>query len=242
MGSRLGNLAADARFNRAICLLERGEVLAAQSVFEQFAGRPASSALDSGIHALWLGLALFRRGDLPAALDWADRGLQRLEGMSDPEVRLPLLLLRGEVLLLTGQRGKAARLLAELESAVGAGAEADDALHACALRALADRRHEGPDLPFEARAREILPLASPEVRSLWHLARAHLRPQLGGELWKRALDEARAVQGPTPFAGSWRRWPRRARCPPSGKRRGCGSGAISSTTGSRGAPATSSPS
>ena len=195
LGLGLASLAEAARFDRAICLLEAGDNLSAQGVFEDFAGRPASSPLDAAIHAYWLGLALNRRGDLPGSLEWADRGLRRLEGISDPEVRLPLLLLRGESLLLSGQGRKVEYLLAEAEASLGPDCEADDVVQACALRALAARLGDGATQGFEERAGAAFGDASPEARSLWKMALARLRPGLREILLREALQEARCAPG-----------------------------------------------
>lgn len=195
-GLGLTALVEAARFDRAICLLEGGEILGAQAVFAEFAARPAPTAHDAAIHAYWLALALRRRCDPPAALEWAERGLRRLEGLADAEVRLPLLLLRGELLLLSGQARKAQGCIAEVEGSLGPSSEADDALHACALRAWATASGEGPPLPCEVRAADVEAGASPEVRSLWLIARAHLRPRRKAQLLPEALQAARGAPGP----------------------------------------------
>jgi DNA-binding NtrC family response regulator/tetratricopeptide (TPR) repeat protein len=186
----LESLAQSARFNLGLCALEAGDVLGAKRVFEEAAppSIPASNPVFQAIDCYWLGVVSQQLGDYPAALEWAERGLACPDGLCDPEVRPPLLLLKGEVLLLTGQNRKLAYLLDQLGETLTPRSEPDDRLAALALRTAAARRGSGPPAAsLEREALALLPSCSPYFRALWQLLSA--RDERGlCQAWEQARE------------------------------------------------------
>lgn len=171
----LDALARTARFNLALCSLEAGDVLGAKRVFEEAAAASGSlkNPVYQAIDCYWLGVASQQLGEYPSALEWAERGLSLPDELCDPEVRPSLLLLRGEVLLLSGQGRKLANVLKELERTLTPRSDPDDRLAALALRCAVSRRGDGPEEEAcQREAQALLPSCSPYFRAHWQLLSA----------------------------------------------------------------------
>ncbi len=171
-GLGLEALAEDARFNLAVCRLEAGDLQRARRVFETSleADDPDQNPVFAAIDLLWLATAHQALGDYPKALDLAEKGLKLMNRVSDSEIRIPLLVLRGELLLLTGQRRKLSYLCRELKSALKPETDADDLLAASALQYAASAKAGGEFSPGDRKvALDLLPQASPYFRTYWHL-------------------------------------------------------------------------
>jgi DNA-binding NtrC family response regulator/tetratricopeptide (TPR) repeat protein len=169
----LRGLLEAARFNQAVCGAEGGDLDGAQRIFESFVADGAASSypMYRAVDHFWLGLVRFQRGEYPEALDDCERGIAAMGSHRDSEVLLPLLLLRGEILLLTGQLRKLAHLLDQVEGALGRGAETHDRLSALALRRAAAAKGVGAFLPRHTRQAEaLLERCDPLSRAAWHLS------------------------------------------------------------------------
>jgi DNA-binding NtrC family response regulator/tetratricopeptide (TPR) repeat protein len=166
----LDHLAASARFNLATCQVEAGHLSLAERTFTASLEEDGAAPVEAAAGWYWMSVVRQRRGDYPGALEAAESGLRALEGFRDPEVRLPLLIARGEVLLLTGQHRKLAYLLRELEDALTPEAEPNDRLAAAALKRAAAAKGEGTFTNAELeRAEALLDHASLYFRAHWHL-------------------------------------------------------------------------
>ncbi len=190
-------LASAARFNLATCQVEAGRLAAAERTFAASLEEEGAAPLDEAAGWYWMGAVRQRRGDYPGALEAAERGLRALEGLQDAEVKLPLLVARGEVLLLTGQLRKLAYLLRELEGTLTPLSEPNDLLSASALKRVAASKGEGSFTPADLeRAVALLDRASPYFRAHWHLLAAQAEPERAEEelrlAWCRA-KEARSA-------------------------------------------------
>jgi len=190
----LTNVASDARFNRAITRLEAGEPLEARRVFEEAVTNPApgGSAMMRAIDHLWLGTACFQLGDLPRALEASEAGLRELGDARDPSVRIPLLCLRGEILLRSGQRRKLANLLRELESLCRRGIEKADRLDALTVMLQALRTGDLPGARrLKRRAGGLPDEVQAEYGIRWRLALARFSGEEEDEVLREALSAAR---------------------------------------------------
>jgi DNA-binding NtrC family response regulator/tetratricopeptide (TPR) repeat protein len=193
----LDHLAASARFNLATCQVEAGHLSLAERTFSASLEEDGAAPVEAAAGWYWMSAVRQRRGDYPGALEAAESGLRALEGFQDPEVRLPLLIARGEVLLLTGQHRKLAYLLRELEGALTPEAEPNDRLAAAALKRAAAAKGEGTFTAAELkRAEALLDDVSPYFRAHWHLLGAQGKgegaPESLTAAW-RAAKEARSA-------------------------------------------------
>lgn len=195
----LDQLAGDAEFNLAICTLEAGNILGALTVLEGASRRddPSKNALFAAIDRYWLGIAYQQLGNYPESMEQVESGLKCIRGLSDSSVSVPLLVLRGDLLLQTGQRRKLGYLCKKLRESLRPETEADDGLAAAALLAAAAHNRVGEFSDGEVKeALKLLPTASAHFRSLWHL----LSADFGGtdpiaSLYS-AWDEARNSRNP----------------------------------------------
>ena len=229
----LDHLAASARFNLATCQVEAGHLSLAERTFTASLEEEGAAPVEAAAGWYWMSAVHQRRGDYPGALEAAESGLRALEGFRDPEVRLPLLIARGEVLLLTGQHRKLAYLMRELEGALTPEAEPNDRLAAAALKRAAAAKGEGTFTAADLKRAEAL------LDSALPLLPCPLAPA-GGP------GERRGSGGPSPRPGGRprrrgaRTWPAGrsgpspgwARSPPSKPRTGAGSPGSSRTTAS----------
>lgn len=192
----LARLAESARFDLAVCQAEAGELGPAERAFLAALERGGEDApSDRATDWYWLGTVRHQRGDYPGALEAAESGIAALGDLKDPEVRLPLLVLRGEVLLVTGQLRKLGYLLRGMEEELGEATDPDDRLAAAALARLAAARGEGRFGPPEVkRAEASLDSASPYFRAYWHLLSAQALGEGGGADLERALRDAREAR------------------------------------------------
>ncbi len=199
MGLGLSALATDARFNLALCQLEAGDLLRARRVFEKTheADDPDQNPVYAAIDLLWLATANQALGDYPAALDTAEKGLRLMNRVSDPEVRIPLLALRGDLLLLTGQRRKLTYLCRELKASLKPETDVDDLLAASAIRCAASARGCGDFSGEEQKAAlDLLPQASPYFRAYWHLLVGEYATRDTADELERAWRSAREARNP----------------------------------------------
>ena len=174
-GLGLQALRESARFDLALCQVDAGDLGPAERTFQAALDRteegctPVSRAVD----CYWLGVVRHQKGDLPGALELAERGLEVLGELRDPEVRLPLLVLRGEILFSTGQFRKLGFLLRGLEAELREESEPNDRLAAMALKRVAASRGEGTFEETHLRAAEdLMEKASVSHRANWWLLSA----------------------------------------------------------------------
>ena len=153
--------------------------------------------LFAAITLLWLATVHQALGDYPKALDLAEKGLKFMNRVSDPEVRIPLLVLRGELLLLTGQRRKLSYLCRELRSTLKPETDADDLLAASAVLCAASAKGSGEFSPDDRKAAlELLPQASPYFRTYWHLLVGEYVAKESTEELQQAWIAAREARSP----------------------------------------------
>ncbi len=187
-----------ARTNLAACTAEAGNLLPALRQFENSAARKGSPQNPQylAVDCFWLGSIHQQLGDYPTALEWTERGLSSLPG-TDPEVRLPLQYLRGELLLQTRQIQKLRRLVKEISNQVHPDVDADDRLAISALRCAAARRGAGS---FSAEdhheAVGLLGQATPYFRAFWHLLAAGEAGEIAETTLLRAWAEAGHARSP----------------------------------------------
>lgn len=195
-GLGLARLAESARFDLAVCQAEAGELGPAERAFLAALETGGEDApFDRATDWYWLGTVRHQRGDYPGALDAAESGIQALGDLRDPEVRLPLLVLRGEVLLVTGQLRKLGYLLRGIEEELSETTDPDDRLAAAALARVAAARGEGRFGPAEVkRAEALLDSASPYFKAYWHLLSGLALGEGGGAALERALRDAREAR------------------------------------------------
>ena len=198
-GLGLHALRESARFDLALCQVDSGNLTPAERTFQAAVDRteegctPVSRAVD----CYWLGVVRYQRGDFPGALDLVERGLEALGELRDPEVRLPLLVLRGEILFSTGQFRKLGFLLKMLESELREESEPNDRLAAMALKRIAASRGEGAFTEAHLRAaEEFSEKASMSHRAHWWLlsaqaARENQLPMLE-QAWRMAREAGNA--------------------------------------------------
>ena len=198
-GLGLQALRESARFDLALCQVDAGNLTPAERTFQAALDRteegctPVSRAVD----CYWLGVVRYQRGDFPGALELVERGLEALGELRDPEVRLPLLVLRGEILFSTGQFRKLGFLLRTLESELREESEPNDRLAAMALKRIAASRGEGAFTEAHLRAaEELLEKASMSHRAHWWLlsaqaARENQLPMLE-QAWRLAKEAGNA--------------------------------------------------
>jgi len=198
-GLGLEALVEDARFNLALCRFEAGDVQRARHVFESTLDTesPDQNPLFTAISLLWLATVHQALGDYPKALDLAEKGLKLMNRVADPEVRIPLLVLRGELLLLTGQRRKLSYLCRELKSTLKPETDPDDLLAASAVRCAASAKGSGEFSPGDRKAAlELLPQASPYFRAYWHLLVGEYVAKNSTEELQQAWLAAREARSP----------------------------------------------
>lgn len=174
-GLGLRKLEETARFDLAVCRVEAGDLTPAWREFEASIAREGArrTPLFCAVDHYWLAVVHHQTGDIPSALEVCERGLEALGPVRDPEVRLPLLTLRGELLLATGQHRKLTALLQELGRCLGPGTDPDDALAAAALRCAAAAKGVGAFVARDAQdALALMPLASPYFQAHWRLLSA----------------------------------------------------------------------
>ncbi len=193
----LERLRNSARFDLALTQVDAGDLGAAERTFQASLdqadeGTPAGSR---AVDCYWLAVVRRQRGDFPEALDMAEQGLKALEGLKDPEVRLPLLTLRGELLLATGQIRKLRFLLKDLEGELRPETEPNDRLAAAALRRLAAAKGEGAFTEAaRIKAESLLERASPDHQIYWWLLSAQAAGKEGASEMERAWALARDVR------------------------------------------------
>jgi DNA-binding NtrC family response regulator/tetratricopeptide (TPR) repeat protein len=195
-GLGLARLAESARFDLAVCQAEVGELGPAERAFLAALERGAGDApRDRATGWYWLGAVRHQRGDYPGALEAAEEGIAALGDLKDPEVRFPLLVLRGEILLATGQLRKLGYLLRGMEGELGEVTEPNDRLAAAALSRAAAAKGEGR---FETgdlkRAESQLGSASPYFKAYWYLLSAQALGDKGGGALDMALRHAREAR------------------------------------------------
>lgn len=197
----LPGLLEAARFNAAVCGAEGGDLDGAQRLFEAFVAEGDGRAypMYRAIDHYWLGLVRFQRGEYPEALDSCERGISALGSHRDAEVLLPLLILRGEILLLTGQLRKLAHLLDQVDEALARGAETHDRLSALALKRAAAAKGVGALLPRQRRQAEaLLAACDPLSQAAWHLSGGEaLRGAEAVEALHRAFLAAKEARNPS---------------------------------------------
>jgi len=187
-------LTAYARFNGAICRLEEGHPLEALTIFqgalqEDLAARNVVAA---SLDAFWCTLALQHLGRYPEALEAAERGLSQLDKVSEPEVLHDLLVVLGDLLLLTGQEGRLRHIVDRLRETPWPDLEADDRIMEAAVRSAAARRGIGTFTSSERKkALALLKTATSCGRAFWHLLSAGPGTGAKGDL-ECAWAEARA--------------------------------------------------
>ena len=195
----LHQLAEDAEFNLAICTLEGGDILGALAVLEGASRRddPSKNALFAAIDRYWLGIAYQQLGNYPESMEQVEHGLKYIKDLPDSSVTVPLLVLRGDLLLQTGQRRKLIYLCNKLRESLRPETETDDRLAAAALLAAASLNGvEGFGEGELKRALELLPAASAHFRSMWHLLSAGYGGRDPIASLYAAWDEARKSRNP----------------------------------------------
>ena len=209
----LEGLRNSARFDLALTQVDAGDLGAAERTFLASLDRAdeGTPAVSRAVDCYWLAVVRRQRGDFPEALDMAERGLKAMEGLKDPEVRLPLLTLRGELLLATGQIRKLRFLLKDLEGDLRPETEPNDRLAAAALRRLAAAKGEGAFTEAaRIQAESLLERASPDHQIYWWLLSALAAGKEGGtsemeRAWALARDVRNAHLACRALWGLWER-------------------------------------
>ncbi len=187
-------LRESARFNRVLCDLESGRLLKAQMALERsIESQKGSLPLDQAIDHYWLSRVLYSRGDLPAALSAAQKGLSLTKGTGNSEVEAPLVVVEARLLMATHDSARFSRRIEALKEIANGAPDPDDRLEAAAVLVEASLRIPSALGARERRsAEEAAEKATALAKARWLLAQARAAGEGKREpLLRNALDLAK---------------------------------------------------
>ncbi len=173
---RFSHLEETARFDAIIAEIEAGELLRAEEEIRgcREARAVKASPLELAVENYWLSRILLLRGRLVEASEEADRGLMMLGSSGNSELRISLMILKGEVLYSMNDYKALSFILGKLAGEEEALREEPDlAMEYAALLMLSKTlkigRISAASIPGE---QQLYRKASPVSAAAYHLARA----------------------------------------------------------------------